>query len=82
MKTFFIVVSVIIFTATSWTPEPCSVPQIFTYQEKIDTAFSDTCRKCAIQVKLAAEQQINVLQIDHSGVRFVTDVKIDSTTTE
>lgn len=79
MKTFFIIITTVVFSAISWTPQPCNVPQAFTYQVKTDTVFADSCRLCALQVQQAASQQLYQLQLDHSGARYVTEVKIDST---
>ena len=79
MKTFYIIITVAVFTAISWSPEPCNVPQSFTYEVKTDTAFADPCRACALQVQQAAQQQLFQLQIDHSGARYITEVKLDST---
>lgn len=78
MKTFFIIITMAVYTAINWSPDPCNVPTVFTYQVKNDTAFSDTCRPCAIQVFNAAKQQIHVPQLDHSGLRIVEEVRVDS----
>lgn len=78
MKTFYIIITTVVFSAISWTPQPCNVPQVFTYQVKTDTVFSDTCRPCADQVQQAASQQINKLQLDQSGAWYISSVKRDS----
>lgn len=77
-RTYFIIITTVVFAAISWTPQPCNVPQAFTYQVKTDTVFADSCRACAFQVQQAAEQQLFKLQLDHSGAWFVTEVKRDS----
>lgn len=82
MKNFYIIITVAVFTAISWSPEPCNVPQSFTYEVKTDTAFADPCRACAIQVQQAASQQLYQLQLDSLGARVITEVRIDSTEQE